>query len=216
MAYNTRIGNFRDYLEAVWRAQEGMLSYHSTPGLGMDHPFYSPWWEWPVIGKPMYYAAEQYIPKDPSVLHHSIFSFGNPVVWWGALAAIPAALFMWLRGKHYSIEGRDESWHLNSRSWDNRYEFVFIGLLAQYLPWVLVPRGTYIYHYFASVPFLILMISMCLTSEKPEHEKTMKIIGGCVLAAAGVLFVLLLPYASGMAAPEEWLEIGRKILHIWY
>ena len=216
MAYNTRIGNFRDYLEAVWRAQEGMLSYHSTPGLGMDHPFYSPWWEWPVIGKPMYYAAEQYIPKDPSVLHHSIFSFGNPVVWWGALAAIPAALFMWLRGKHYSIEGRDESWHLNSRSWDNRYEFVFIGLLAQYLPWVLVPRGTYIYHYFASVPFLILMISMCLTGEKPEHEKTMKIIGGCVLAAAGVLFVLLLPYASGMAAPEGWLEIGRKILHIWY
>ena len=216
MAYNTRITNLREYADAVWRAQESMLSYHSTPGLGMDHPFYSPWWEWPIIGKPMYYAAEQYIPKDPDVLHHSIFSFGNPVVWWGALAAIPLALFLWFREKHYSVEGREERWHLNSRTWDNRYEFVLTGLLAQYLPWVLVPRGTYIYHYFASIPFLILIISMCLTSEKPEQQKTLKIIGGCVLAAAGILFVLLLPYAAGMAAPEGWLAIGKNILHIWY
>ena len=37
--------------------------------------------------------------------------------------------------------------------------FIFIGLLAQYLPWVLVPRGTYIYHYFASLPFLMLSIT---------------------------------------------------------
>ena len=31
-----------------------------------------------------------------------------------------------------------------------------IAFAAQYLPWMLVPRGTYIYHYFPSVPFIIL------------------------------------------------------------
>ena len=31
-----------------------------------------------------------------------------------------------------------------------------VSFLSQYLPWVLVPRSTFIYHYFASVPFIIL------------------------------------------------------------
>ena len=215
MAYNTRIENFFDYLKAVWHAQESMLSYHSTPRLGMDHPFYSPWWEWPIIGKPMFYATEQYIsPNAP--LHHSIFSFGNPVVWWGALASLPFALFRWLHGKHYLISGSEQRWHLNNNSWNIHWEFVFIGLLAQYLPWVLVPRGTYIYHYFASIPFLILIISLCLTSDKPEHEKILRIVRWVVLAAALVLFILLLPYSSGMASPTGWLNIGKKILRIWF
>ena len=33
---------------------------------------------------------------------------------------------------------------------------VLIGFASQFLPWVLVPRSTFIYHYFASVPFIIL------------------------------------------------------------
>ena len=215
MAYNTRISNFKDYLDAVWRAQESMLSYHSTPGLGMDHPFYSPWWEWPIIGKPMFYATEQYISRD-ALLHHSIFSFGNPVVWWGALLALPYALFLLLREKHYQIGDREERFHLNSITWDVRYEFIFVGLLAQYLPWVLVPRGTYIYHYFASVPFLILMISICLTGDHPAEKRIKKITGWIVAGMAFLMFVLLLPYSTGIAAPGWWLEIGKHILHIWY
>ena len=215
MAYNTRISSFGEYLNAVWRAQEGMLSYHSTPGLGMDHPFYSPWWEWPIIGKPMFYATEQYISKE-AVLHHSIFCFGNPVIWWGALALIPVAFFFWVREKHYRIEGTEETWHLSSRTWEIRYGFIFVSLLAQYLPWVLVPRGTYIYHYFASTPFLILIISLCLTSVKSENERTYRTVGWIVIAAAIVLFILLLPYSTGIAVSAGWLDIGKKILHIWY
>ena len=37
-------------------------------------------------------------------------------------------------------------------------------LLAQLLPWVLVPRGTYIYHYFASVPFLFVFLPAVLAA----------------------------------------------------
>ena len=215
MAYNTRISNPGDYLNAVWRAQISMFNYHSTPGLGMDHPFYSPWWEWPIIGKPMFYATEQYIQNE-APLHHSIFCFGNPALWWGALAALPAAVFLWLREKHYKIEGCDDRWHLLSRSWDIRYEFVFVSLIVQYLPWVLVPRGTYIYHYFASVPFLIMIISVCLDCNSPKTEKAMKITGAAILFLAVILFMVLLPYTTGMAAPKEWLDLGKNILRIWY
>ncbi len=215
MAYNTRIKGIGDYLSAVWRAQESMFSYHSTPGLGMDHPFYSPWWEWPIIGKPMFYATEQYIPENAE-LHHSIFCFGNPVIWWGSLGASAIILFRFLRGKHYQAEGETQRWHMTSLSYNNHYEFVFIGLLAQYLPWVLVPRGTYIYHYFASVPFLILITSLCLLFEGGKYRKTLCIAGGAYILLALLFFIFLFPYSSGMAAPAGWLDIGKHILRIWY
>ena len=215
MAYNTRIANFGDFLAAVWRSQESMLSYHGTPGLGMDHPFYSPWWQWPIIGKPMYYASKQYLPAD-SAVSHSIFSFGNPVLWWGALPALLAAVFLRIRDRHYLCEGSEARWHLRSLSGDRRYAFVFVGLLAQYLPWVLVPRGTYIYHYFASIPFLILILSLLLTDGDEVRPKAARIAGGCFLGLAFVAFIIFLPYAAGMAAPVWWLNIGRSLLHIWY
>ena len=215
MAYNTRIRSLKDYLEAVWRAQEGMLNYHSTPGLGMDHPFYSPWWEWPIIGKPMFYATEQYILPDAE-LHHSIFCFGNPVIWWGALAAVLILAARWIHEKHYRIEGAEQNWHLKSLTWNNSYAFVFVGLLAQYLPWVLVPRGTYIYHYFASIPFLILISVLCMPSGTASNNRKSYWIGGACLALAAIFFVLLFPYASGMPASAGWLDIGKKLLRIWY
>ncbi len=215
MAYNTRIKGVGDYLDAVWRAQESMLSYHSTPGLGMDHPFYSPWWEWPIIGKPMYYATEQYTPAGAS-LQYSIFCIGNPAVWFGALGALVISVILWLREKHYQIDGEAGRWHLTSLSFSGKYEFAFIGLLAQYLPWVLVPRGTYIYHYFASIPFLILLTALCLDALHEKWKKAAIIAGSVYAAAAAVFFVLLLPYACGMAVTTGWLDIGKQLLRIWY
>ena len=61
-----------------------MYNYHSTPGLGMDHPFYSPWYEWPLIKRPMYYASDRYVPENYG---YAIFCFGNPAVWIGGLIA---------------------------------------------------------------------------------------------------------------------------------
>ncbi len=214
-AYDKSIHSFGDYLRAVWRAQEGMFNYHSIKGLGMDHPFYSPWWEWPIIGKPMYYASEQYLPDHG--LHYSIFCFGNPVVWFGGLAAVACCLVLHLLGKRYAVEGRNSSvWHLFSDSFDGRYGIVLIGLLAQYLPWMLVPRGTYIYHYFASVPFLILACVLALNAFTEKFEKPGRMLTVLLLALAAVFFIIFFPYASGILAPSSWMDIGKNILSIWY
>ena len=222
MAYNTRIHSIGDYLSAVWQSQLGMLRYHSQPGLGMDHYYYSPWYEWPIIWKPMYYAMEEYVPSA-SPVHFSIFSFGNPVIWWGGLFTLLVCFLRWLSGHRYiSANGPCDSstpvsrWHFMLTEYDIRYGFLFIGLLAQYLPWVLVPRGTYIYHYFASVPFLLVSASLCLFCV-PDRMKTLRrwiAILFCILAAAS--FILFFPYASGLCVPREWLDIGGKILTVSY
>ena len=216
MAYNAkRIHSLADYITEVWKAQVGMFDYHSTPNLGMDHPFYSPWWEWPVIGKPMYYAAQQYLADDYPV-HHSIFCFGNPVIWFGGLAALACCMLRFIKERKYRLAGSDRLWHMESLSFDPRYVFILVGILAQYLPWVLVPRGTYIYHYFASLPFLMLSVSLAFDGWQQPAERVFKVAAGAFTVTAAVFFILLFPYASGMNVPDAWLDIGRKILRIWY
>ena len=217
MAYNKQIHSAADYLAAVWRCQIGMFNYHNTPGLGMDHPFYSPWWEWPVMGKPMYYASKLYLPADYPV-HHSIFAFGNPAVWFGGLVALCFCVSFTVIRRRFRIQGSELHWHLSPATFDVRYMFVLVGLLAQYLPWVPVPRGTYIYHYFASLPFL--MASICLCFDFRTVKRWQNILSICLVSAvivvAAVFFVLLFPYASGINVPDAWLEIGKHLARIWY
>jgi dolichyl-phosphate-mannose--protein O-mannosyl transferase len=43
---------------------------------------------------------------------------------------------------------------------------VFVGILANLLPWVLVTRCTFIYHFFATVPFIILSAYICCAAMK--------------------------------------------------
>lgn len=75
-----RIHGIGDFFRQLVQSQVNMYNYHSTPGLGMDHPFYSPWYEWPVIARPMYYANDGIMPDG---LAYAIFCFGNPAVWLG-------------------------------------------------------------------------------------------------------------------------------------
>ncbi len=189
-------------LSRVIKAQEGMLSYHSTPGLGMDHPFYSPWYEWPLILKPMWYAQDQF---EPAGYESTILCFGNPVVFYlGALAMVALMLLCVWRFVRRTPWPDEERLQTERRG----AGIIAVGFLAQYLPWVLVPRGMYIYHYFASVPFIILAASywMGLLPKRKPARVTMLVL--CVLALAA--FIALYPYASGCLTGEDWLRLVQK------
>ena len=106
----------------------------------------------------------------------SISCMGNPAVWWFGLVAL---LYVLLRA-----------------AWKKRapeaYVIVLIGFASQFLPWVLVPRSTFIYHYFASVPFIILMVAMLPVA---------KFIVGTSLGNKAVIVTLVIaaaPYVARM------------------
>ena len=202
-----------DFLKMVWKAQEGMLSYHSTPGLGMDHPFYSPWYEWPIIARPMYYAMGYFTTPGQSF---SIFCFGNPAVWWVGILGVFCVLCCYVYRHFYARDDLRGYFHLDAASWSINPAFLLISLLAQFLPWVLVPRGTYIYHYFASVPFLILANTLSLKWLGEKWEKAGRITLIVYLCVCLAFFVLLFPYASGMTVSYDWLDLGKMFLRIYY
>lgn len=203
--------SFKAFIKQVIQCQESMLSYHGKPGLGMDHAFYSPWYEWPLMMKPMYYASAAFKPEGKT---YAIFCFGNPWVWLIGLGGIAYTVVKWARGHRYSLAGHDGTLRLARQDWDVAPAFLIIGLLAQFLPWVLVPRGTYIYHYFASVPFLILGTTLMLDGITRRWPKEGKWICLGYLALCLIWFILLFPYASGLPTAEGWMDAIRDYPYI--
>ena len=194
-------------VEKIIRNNISMFEYHSEPGRGADHAWASPWYSWPIIKKPMYYYSGGVINGTSSV----IWAFGNPLVWWGGLLALlMTALYAIYERSSVSkrLIAHDKG-EISDLSYDRRPLILLVAFLAQYLPWVLVPRGTYIYHYFPSVPFIILCMTLMMDYLYDWHKKAAKITGIALVVIAGALFVAFFPYISGVRVSTAWLEAMR-------
>ena len=231
-------------LQRIINTAEGMLTYHSQPGLGMDHPYYSPWYEWPfAVVKPMYYAADSY---EPAGYASSILAFGNISVWWIGFASLLALLAAWCvkqaKGLSRGYRPSEAASILAPEGeYDRRPLMLLISFAAQFLPWMLVPRGTYIYHYFPSVPFIILSAGLVFeyitdwavqrAVRKAEEDGKA---GEAVMAAAvktdriclialsiylvivAAMFIAFFPYASGLRVRTGWLDAMNWFGNLYY
>ena len=91
-----------------------------------------------------------------------------------------------------------------------------IGFLAQYLPWMLVPRSMYIYHYFASVPFIILSTAWWLDRIPKSRPKWRYGVMIAYLIGAAIFFVMFFPYASGWLTSINWLNALKWFPGLYY
>ena len=186
-----------------------MLWYHSQPGLGMDHPYYTPWYQWPIIYRPMFYASSIY---EPAGYQSAIMAFGNPAVWWVGLAGLIAVCLLFIR-RHLQ---RDYTLSPYVAREDARPAVLLICFFVQYLPWMLVPRGTYIYHYFPCVPIIILCALLCLDRLAGRNAKAAKCALIVWIILSALLFIGFFPYASGALTPQAWMDAMRWFPRIYY
>lgn len=94
--------------------------------------------------------------------------------------------------------------------------FVFIGLGANYLAWVLVPRSTFIYHYFASLPFIMIFtvyVFRLLYNRLGRKGRNM-IVAFFVICA--VLSVMFYPVWSGVETSKDYVGTFLKWLPRWH
>ena len=196
-AYGEVKWNLRTF-ERIWDAQVLMFDYHKN--LVAEHYFASPWYEWPVIAKPMWYYQADY---KAAGMASSILAFGNPAVWWTGLAGILFVLIYSIRRNVLPalgvLPGREDA--------DDRImPVICVGFFSAYLPWVLVSRLTFIYHYFASVPWIIIAMALGL-KYLSRHRRKLAIVLAAVLAVAAVaLFIAFYPLASGAEVPRAWCD----------
>ena len=165
-----------------WQCQLSMFQYHA--GLEATHPFESRWYTWLLGLRPVWYYQNTHLPAG---LKASIAGLGGPVIWLAGLAGLLALL-----------------WHQVSGRGSRAGAAVLILYAAQLAPWMLVPRCTFLYHYFPSSLFCLAGIALVLSHIRSAHTAKRIALGLC--AASAVAFVLYYPVVSGLPIPAGWAD----------
>jgi dolichyl-phosphate-mannose--protein O-mannosyl transferase len=170
-------------LRAAWDNQQHMFNYHAD--LVAEHGFASPWWSWPIMQRPMWL----YVNRSHAEGTAGMSSFGNPAIWWVGILIVITAFITLVRDK------------ILARKADYIPIFLLVAIAAQYLPWAMVSRLTFIYHFFPSVPFLVLLIIWVFK----RYIKNYKIAMGYAVLVIG-LFILFYPVLAGIPVNPEWVR----------
>lgn len=188
-AKNAASYGLKDAFATFWNYQDFMYSYHS--GLTATHSYQSSWYMWPFTLRPMWYYFGQTGAGEAMTLTAS----GNPAVWWISSVGAVALFVLWSLGKIKK---------------DRALQVICIGILANFLPWTLVSRCTFIYHFFATVPF-ILLATVYLLKSWEDRDPAAKPVKWVWLALALLLFILLYPGISGCPISYEWGAFLKKL-----
>ncbi|MBR3133098.1 MAG: phospholipid carrier-dependent glycosyltransferase [Clostridia bacterium] len=175
-------------LNSLVKYTKDMYEYHSK--LEAEHPFTSSWYTWPVLYKPMWY----YVNYPATDMVSDIVCLGNPFIWWfGAIATVISLL--------YTIVKRNKATAL-----------LLVMIASTWLPYVFIGRIMFIYHYFITLPFVMLSIVWAL--KWIEKKLGSKIVSIAVLILFLVGFIYYYPIYSGKTVSKVYIE-DSKIMNSW-
>lgn len=174
------------YTWPEWRElQRQMLHYHTH--LRACHDWASPGWSWPLMLRPVWYYSAS--PAAGAVTN--VFALGNPISWWPVLPAIALVGIRWRAQAYRSIS----------------LGLILLGFLGQWLPWLLSPRVSYLYHMLPSIPFGCLAIAYALHQ---WHVRREIVWGYLALVLAGFLYFYphyaAVPLSESAAEQRYWVR----------
>ncbi len=183
--------SWRELGELVWNNQVFMFTYHK--GVDTPHPYSSRWYQWLLDIRPILY----YMVNEDAVGYTTRFAaFNNPIVSWGGLAALLVTAVQTVRRRC------------------GKGLFIVIGFLAQFIPWILITRITFAYHYFPSILFLCLALSYVFNDLVESGRRWKPAVYGLTGGAVG-LYALFYPALVGIRVPVWFMKTFIKWFPSW-
>ena len=179
-----------DYAKLVWNNQLYMFRYHS--GVDATHPYSSRWYQWIADVRPILYYQE--FPAED--VKRVIVAFLSPLTCWGGLLAVAAMVWLGIRRRSPAAL------------------FLTVGYLAQLVPWLGVKRIVFEYHYFPSMPFLVLALCFVLDALRGLDGKWPRR-ALCFAGAGAVLFAMFYPVLAGTEVSVFYCYRLLKWLPSW-
>lgn len=142
-AFYVNTGNFFQDLLQIHKAM-----FQSNMAISVAHPDASPWWSWPLMTTPPFYWS------GPSA---SIYLLGNPVVWWGSTLLLIVICCNLILCKVTTLAWQSKTPRVNL--W-----LPLTGYLMATLPYALVKRPLFMYHYLPSLIFALIFVVVWLDS----------------------------------------------------
>ena len=137
-----------------------MIDYHFSDNDQKAHPYSSPWYTWPLMIRPMgyFFDSESIIAAggDSIEIFTAIHLFPNPALNLLAFIAVIILSFKWIEqiAKSYGTKKVTEDTYVMS--------IILIGFYANFLPWAVASRSTFIYHYQPSACFSFMALAFLL------------------------------------------------------
>jgi dolichyl-phosphate-mannose--protein O-mannosyl transferase len=170
--------------------QKQMWWYHTN--LEATHPYTSPWWNWPLLVRPIYLYTSDEIGGWVA----RIYAMGNPIVFWGGIVSL-ISLGYWALEKR--LKGILSSEIKN-------VALIIFSYLIFFVPWAASPRIMFLYHYLPSLPFLSIATAYLL-------RRNIKL--AFTLLPIGLLtFLYFYPHWAGLKIPL-WLDSSYYWFTSW-
>ncbi len=176
----------------IIKNQVDIFTYHAQTVVKSTHPYSSPWYTWPVITRPVWYYSQSFLNGTKA----GISAMGNPLVWWVGIASF---VFCFIEAVFKK---------------DKCAIFLVVAYLSNFLPWSLISRTTFIYHYFPSVPFVVLMIGYTIMKLYNKNRKIKKLTF-IYVALAIILFIVFFPVISGAPTDASLVRAFLRWLPGW-
>jgi len=166
-----------------------MYNYHST--LDATHPFSSVWYEWPVMINPVWFFSG----TTQEGVRMTITDIGNPAIWWVGIIGVCYLLINSIKDK------------------DKNSIFLLIFILSTFIPYVFIGRLMFMYHYFITLPFVMLGI-VAFIKWITEKLKNDRVYYGYIVLII-IMFIIFYPIVSGMPVGDDYIKALRW-LPKWY
>lgn len=183
VVYKVKITDVKSFLEY----QKIMYTYHSR--LEDGHTYSSKWFEWPIMKRPLWYNITRY--DDGKI--GTIACMGNPAIWYiGMLTTALTLIYVLIKKEKEAF-------------------ILIIMILTTWLPYALIKRTMFIYHFFVTIPFVMLTIPYII-SKLASWKKHFDMVIPILLIVFLGFFIYFYPVYSGMPVEKEriikteWME----------
>ena len=163
-----------------------MLNYHKD--CVFEHPYSSEWYKWLIDARPL--ADSRVYLENGTV--STVMTFFNPLLCLGGLFA-----FL-------------HQFYLRREKKCTRAVFLIVGYLSMLLPWLIIHRTIFIYQYFVSGLFLVLMVANSLSYSR-HPKRNMAIFS--VLSV--ILYAMYYPVLTGQPVKVSFINQVLELFTTW-
>lgn len=183
-------------------------TYQLQLNVGKEHVYQSPWWKWPLLLRPIWYAwidpisfpegiggykvfsplmwFKKYTPETDYV--RAVLNQGNPVMMIGGFFLFFRLLYDWLKSKK-----------VNS--------FLICFFYAQFVfSWILIPRNvSFFYYYYPAAMILPLVWSFYLLEKDHRRILSRRFLKISLMASMVLMFLFFYPVLASVPFPRDLL-----------
>jgi len=180
------------FITKLFELNKTMLTANAS--ITTEHPFGSRWFTWPMNHKPVYYWNKDLIDKLPEWKAKIYFS-GNFLLWWLGLLSLAIIIL-----KNLTRRGRQKTSPV--------FYLLLVGFMANLLPFILIKRVAFLYHYLPAAIYINLFTALLLGNFWPKNKKLLIAVLGLILLS----FLIIAPLSYGWPMPPALNNFEVKLM----